>query len=82
MAEITPTLPNRQIIRTYPNDYAPSDTESEGEVQFEAAFEEEEEHSVHTRLLQNQQYMDEQITPLSGERTMWVLEPQLRQPIE
>ncbi|KAI8895107.1 hypothetical protein BC833DRAFT_623320 [Globomyces pollinis-pini] len=26
--------------------------------------------------------MDEQITPLSGERTMWVLEPQLRQPIE
>ncbi|KAH6592314.1 hypothetical protein BASA61_004637 [Batrachochytrium salamandrivorans] len=35
MAENTPSLADAHIVRTYPNDYAPSDTESEGEAQFE-----------------------------------------------
>ncbi|KAI8896739.1 hypothetical protein BC833DRAFT_527887 [Globomyces pollinis-pini] len=71
MAEITPSLA-AHIIRTYPTDYAQSDTESEGEAQFEADTEDEEQHSISTRLQQNQQCMDQQITPPSA----WILEPQ------
>jgi hypothetical protein len=37
---------------------------------------EEEQHSISTRLQQNQQYMDHQITPPSGENSAWILEPQ------
>ena len=76
MAEIAPSLPDAHIIRTYPKDYAASDTESEGEAQFEVDTEDEEQHSISTRLEQNQQYMDEEITPLSGENSAWILEPQ------
>lgn len=75
MAEITSSLA-AHIIRTYPTDYAQSDTESEGEAQFEADTEDEEQHSISTRLGQNQQYMDQQITPPSGENSAWILEPQ------
>ena len=75
MAEITPSL-GAHIIRTYPTDYAQSDTESEGEAQFEVDTEDEEQHSISTRLRQNQQYMDQQITPPSGENSAWILEPQ------
>ena len=75
MAEITPSLA-AHIIRTYSTDYAQSDTESEGEAQFEADTEDEEQHSISTRLQQNQQYMDQQITPPSGENSAWILEPQ------
>lgn len=57
------------IIRTYPTDYAQSDTESEGEAQLEADTEDEEQHSISTRLRQNQLYMDLQITPPSGENS-------------
>jgi hypothetical protein len=46
-----------QIIRTYPTNYDQSDTESEGEVQFEKDTEDEEQHSISTRLHQNQQYL-------------------------
>ncbi|KAH9246143.1 hypothetical protein BASA81_016338 [Batrachochytrium salamandrivorans] len=76
MAENTPSLADAHIVRTYPNDYAPSDTESEGEAQFEVEVEDEEQHSVSTRLEQNQLYMDRQITTTSGETSAWVLEPQ------
>ncbi|KAH6584277.1 hypothetical protein BASA61_007555 [Batrachochytrium salamandrivorans] len=76
MAENTPSLADAHIVRTYPNDYAPSDTESEGEAQFEVEVEDEEQNSVSTRLEQNQLYMDRQITAPSGETSAWVLEPQ------
>jgi hypothetical protein len=76
MAEITPSLPDAHIIRTYKRDYAASDTESEGEAQFEVDTVDEEQHSISTRLEQNQQYMDQQITPPPGETSAWVLEPQ------
>ncbi|KAH6596261.1 hypothetical protein BASA50_005305 [Batrachochytrium salamandrivorans] len=76
MAENTPSLADAHIVRTYPNDYAPSDTESEGEAQFEVEVEDEEQNSVSTRLEQNQLYMDRQITTTSGETSAWVLEPQ------
>ncbi|KAH6582181.1 hypothetical protein BASA60_002088 [Batrachochytrium salamandrivorans] len=66
MAENTPSLADAHIVRTYPNDYAPSDTESEGEAQFEVEVEDEEQNSVSTRLEQNQLYMDRQITTLQG----------------
>ncbi|KAH9265487.1 hypothetical protein BASA83_011082 [Batrachochytrium salamandrivorans] len=66
----------RSYVRTYPNDYAPSDTESEGEAQFEVEVEDEEQNSVSTRFEQNQLYMDRQITAPSGETSAWVLEPQ------
>jgi hypothetical protein len=71
MAEI-----DSHIIRTYPKDYAQSDTESEGEAQFEVDTEDEEQNSISSRLQQNQQYMDQQITPPSGENSAWILEPQ------
>ncbi|KAH6580295.1 hypothetical protein BASA61_009726 [Batrachochytrium salamandrivorans] len=71
MAENTPSLADAHIVRTYPNDYAPSDTESEGEAQFEVEVEDEEQHSVSTRLEQNQLYMDRQITTTSGETSAW-----------
>ncbi|KAH6581814.1 hypothetical protein BASA60_002230 [Batrachochytrium salamandrivorans] len=76
MAENTPSLADAHIVRTYPNDYAPSDTESEEEAQFEVEVEDEEQHSVSTRFEQNQLYMDRQITAPSGETSAWVLEPQ------
>ncbi|KAH6570981.1 hypothetical protein BASA60_007410 [Batrachochytrium salamandrivorans] len=58
MAENTPSLADAHIVRTYPNDYAPSDTESEGEAQFEVEVddevevEDEEQNSVSTRFKQ------------------------------
>ena len=73
MAETAPSLSGSLIIRTYPADYAQSDTESEGEAQFEVDTEDEEPHNISTRLQQNQQYMDKQ---LSGEYSAWVLERQ------
>ena len=76
MAEITPWLADSHIIRTYPKDYAQSDTESEGEAQFEVDAEDEEQNSISARLQQNQQYMDQQITPPSGENSAWILEAQ------
>jgi hypothetical protein len=76
MAEITPLLADSHIIRTYPKDYAQSDTESEGEAQFEVDTEDEEQNSISSRLQQNQQYMDLQITPPSGENSAWILEAQ------
>ena len=76
MAEITSVLAESHIIRTYPTDYAQSDTESEGEAQFEVDTEDEEQNSISTRLQQNQLYMDQQITPPSGENSAWKLEPQ------
>lgn len=63
-------------IRRYPTDYAQSDTESEGEAQFEADTEDEELLSISTRLQQNQLYMDQQINPPSGEISAWILESQ------
>jgi hypothetical protein len=78
MAEIpAPSLPDAHIVRTYPKDYAASDTESEGEAHFEVdTIEEEEQHSISRRLQQNQEYMDQQTTPLAGENSGWMLEPQ------
>ena len=76
MAEIVPSLADSHIIRTYAKDYAQSDTESEGEAQFEVDSEDEEQNPISTRLQQNQQYMDQQITPPSGENSSWILEPQ------
>jgi len=35
MAETIPSLPDAHLVRTYPKDYADTDTESEGEAQFE-----------------------------------------------
>lgn len=35
ISDAAPSLPSAHIIRTYPKDYAESDTESEAEVQFE-----------------------------------------------
>ncbi|KAJ8331773.1 hypothetical protein QVD99_002020 [Batrachochytrium dendrobatidis] len=77
MAEITPSA-DAHIIRTYPKDYAQSDTESEGEAQLEVDTEDEEQQSISTRLQQNQQYMDQQIMPPSA----WILEPQAWQTTE
>jgi hypothetical protein len=76
MAVITPSLPDARLVRTYPKDYADTDTESEGEAQFEVDTEDEEQYSITTRLEQNKQYMDRQITPASGENSAWLLEPQ------
>ena len=77
MAETIPSLADSHIIRTYPKEYSQSDTESEGEAQFDVDTEDEEQNSISTRLQQNQLYMDQQITPLSGENTAWILEPQI-----
>ena len=41
MAQVTP-LPDAHLVRTYPKDYADTDTESEGEAQFEIDTEDEE----------------------------------------
>ena len=76
MAEIVPSLEDSHIIRTYPKDYAQSDTESEGEAQFEVDTEDEEQNSISTRLQQNQLYMDQKITQSSGENSAWLLAPQ------
>lgn len=76
MAEITPSLPDAHLVRTYLKDYADTDTESEGEAQFEVDSEDEEQYSITTRLEQNKQYMDRQITPATGENCAWLLEPQ------
>jgi hypothetical protein len=51
MAEITLSLADSHIIRTYPTDYARSNAESQGEAQFEVDTEDEEQHSISTRLL-------------------------------
>ncbi|EPZ36494.1 hypothetical protein O9G_005506, partial [Rozella allomycis CSF55] len=58
-------------------DYAPSDTESEGELQSEVDTEDEDQ-SISTRLQQNQQYMDQQLDAPST----WILEPQTWQTTE
>ena len=57
MAEIIPSIATEdsyKIIRTYPKDYAQSDTVSEGESQFEVGTEDEEQNSISSRLHQNQ----------------------------
>ena len=64
---------NSITIRTYSTYYADSDTESEGEAQFEAETGNEEQDSVATRLRQNQIYMDRQI---SSGNPAWILEHQ------
>jgi hypothetical protein len=77
MSEIRPSIAgSHTTVRTYPEDYAASDTESEHDAQFENETEDEETHSVAARLLHNQQYMDQQITSQPGARSAWVLEPQ------
>ena len=82
MAEITPSIPDAHLVRTYPTDYADADTESEGEAQFEVDTDDEEQYSISTRLQQNQQYVDRQITPASVEHSAWLLEPQTWQTTE
>ena len=69
MAAVTPSLPDAHLVRTYLRDYADTDTESEGEARFEVDSEDAEQYSISTRLQQNQQYMDHQITPASGENS-------------
>jgi hypothetical protein len=76
MAEIIASLPDAHLVCSYLKDYADTDTESEGEAQDEVDTDDEEESSISTRLQQNQQYMDHQITPASGEHSVWLLEPQ------
>jgi hypothetical protein len=62
MAEIVPVLPNLNlVVRTYPNDYAETNTESEGEAQFQDSAAEEDD-DISARLKQNQDYLDLQIT--------------------
>ena len=74
---ITVNRAGSHIIRTYPKDYAQSDTEeSEGEAQFEVDVEDEEQNSICTRLQQNQQYMDQLINSHSGENSAWILDTQ------
>ena len=82
MTPLGPLLADNRQVRIYRNDYAPSDTESELEAQFKVCEEDEEQCSTSERLKQNQKYMDEQIKPLSGESSTWVLEPQARQTTE
>ena len=81
MLNIAPLLPDAHLVRTYPGDYAETDTETdtetEGELHYEEDTENEELISVSTRLEQNQQFMDRQVTSLSGENSGWILEPQL-----
>ena len=78
MAEITPSLPSAHIIRTYLEDNASSDTgsESEGDAQFDSDIDDEDQHPVFHRLVQNQDFMDNQISTLSGADSAWVLEDQ------
>ena len=76
MAEITPSLPDVHLVRTYSKDYADTDTESEGGAQFAVDREDVEQSSISYRLQENQQFMDSQITPASGENSAWLLEPQ------
>lgn len=77
MAEIIqPTSPSAHSVRTYLTDYAGAGTDSEGEAQFALDSEDEELHSVATRLQQNREFLENQITPPQGERTSWILEPQ------
>jgi hypothetical protein len=69
MAEIIPSLADSHIIRTYPKDYTQSDTETEGEAQLEVDNEDEERNLISEGLQQNQLYIDQQISPPSGETT-------------
>ena len=71
MSQIAPTLADSHMVRIYPGDYAPSDTESEREVQFEADEQDEDLVSISTRLWQNGQYMDEQISAWMLKRQTW-----------
>ncbi|KAJ2993465.1 hypothetical protein HDV02_002408 [Globomyces sp. JEL0801] len=75
LATETTGIPSH-IIRTYPTDYAQSDTESDGEAQFEVDTEDEDQLSPSIGLEQNQRYMDQQISLPSGENSAWILEPQ------
>jgi hypothetical protein len=45
------------------------------EAHFEVDTEDEEQSSIATRLLQNRKYLDHQLSPPSGERSAWLLEP-------
>ena len=76
MPEVRLSSTETRPVRIYATDYADSDNESEREAQSEVDSENEEQYSISTRLQQNQQYMDNQITPPSGQRSNWVLEPQ------
>ena len=80
MAEISTLLGDPHIVRTYPADYAQSETEQEGEAQFEGAVdaenENEEQNSISTRLEQNQEYMDQFTDPPPGKTSSWELERQ------
>ena len=76
MAEVKLSLTDTRPVRIYPKDYADTDTESEGEAQFEVDTEDEEQYPITTRLQQNQQYLDNQITPKSGVPSAWLLKPQ------
>jgi len=76
MQRILPTLADASIVRTYPENYAGTDSESEEEAQFEGDAEDTVHCPILTRLHQNRQYMDNQITPVNGQPSAWVLEPQ------
>ena len=76
MAELAATLPDAHIARTYTKDYADTDTESEMESQIEIDNEDEDLLSISLRLEQNQEYLDHQIAPPSGEASSWILEQQ------
>jgi hypothetical protein len=68
-----PTLPDQHVVRTYPHDYAGTETESEAEGCFEVDTEDEEQVSIEIRLQQNQSYMDDLI---ASSQSTWILEPQ------
>jgi hypothetical protein len=76
MAEFKSSSTDAHVIRTNPEDYARSDTGSEGKAQYEEQSEDEAQHvSVSTRLEQNEEYMDRQVTSHLGVNFFWVLEP-------
>ncbi|KAJ3413504.1 hypothetical protein HDV05_007887 [Chytridiales sp. JEL 0842] len=80
-SNISPSVaPTNTIIRTYPQGYAStiSDTESEGEgAPAEVDSDDEEQHSIEARLEQNRQYLDLQVKlPSGSEVSPWILNPQ------
>ena len=82
MAEVAPSIPNAHYIRVYPDNYAASETGSEGEPHFEMDSQDEDLISISTRLDQNQQYMDKQLALPTGHASDWLLEPQAWQTTE
>ena len=80
MSEIRPSIPGSLTVRTYPEDYGPSDTdtgiETEPESILEGEADDDETQSIETRLLQNQQYIDDQLALPPSHKSHWFVEPQ------